>query len=180
MGKGQDYNPTPKYPSVTQTRTLCYKKIIQAENPNSATSLNMLNFKSILVGRGCHTSSEILDWLVGSQAGWLAGLLLSGIECLKQSICKSCRFCTSGRNLVLKVIQGWYGALAGWLAGWLRLAGRLWLVNVNANFILVHISLNICKKTELRPGRHSEITLLHRALHTSSHTLPITWPRTLS
>jgi hypothetical protein len=106
MGRAQDYNPILKYPSVTQTRTLCYRKIIQAENPNSATSLNMLNFKSILVGRGCHTSSKMLDWLVGSQAGWLAGLLLSGIECLKQCICKSCRFCTSGRNLVLKVIQG--------------------------------------------------------------------------
>ena len=103
MGRAQDYNPTPKYPSVTQTRTLCYRKIIQAENPNSATSLNMLNFKSILVGRGCHTSSEILDWLVGSQAGWLAGLLLSGIECLKQ-----CR------------------ALAGWLAGCGWVAGCDW------------------------------------------------------
>jgi hypothetical protein len=71
MGRAQDYNPTPKYPSVTQTRTLCYRKIIQAENPNSATRLNMLNFKSILVGRGCHKQNlGLAGWLAGRLAGW--------------------------------------------------------------------------------------------------------------
>jgi len=61
-----------------------------------------------------------LDWLAGWQGGWLAGRLFSTIECLEKRMGKSNRFCTSGSNLVLNVIQGQFEALAGWMAvaGW--------------------------------------------------------------
>jgi len=57
--------------------------------------------------------------------GWLVGLLFSRIECLKKRMRKSARFCTSGNNFVLNVIQNRFGALAGWLAVAGCLAGRL-------------------------------------------------------
>jgi len=51
----------------------CPLDIIPAEDfDNDLQFINILNFESILVDRGCHTSSEILDWLAGWQAGWLA------------------------------------------------------------------------------------------------------------
>jgi len=62
-------------------------------------------------------------WLAGWQVGWLAGLLLSRIECLKKRMSKSCRFYTFGSNLVLNVIQ----ARPIWGAGWLAVAGCDWL-----------------------------------------------------
>ena len=78
----------------------------------------------------------------------LSGHLFSTIEWLKKRISKSGRFCTSGSNLVLNVIQCRFGALAGWLtvAGWPAVtgclagrgwrAGRGWLGGWLANGIL--------------------------------------------
>ena len=102
-------------------------------NVNKTQGISILLESSIGVTLDfCHTSSEISDWLAGWQAGWLAGRLFSRIECLKKRIGKSGRFCTSGSNLVLNVIQCRFGALAesltvaGWPAVTGCLAGRGW------------------------------------------------------
>jgi len=96
--------------------------IIPAEDPNSDYILKHFGRQRL-----SHVQRNI------GLAGWLAGRLLSRIECLKKRIGKSDRFCTSGSNLVLNVIQSRFGALAGWLAvaGWPTVtgwpAGRGWL-----------------------------------------------------
>ena len=98
-----------------------WAKIIPAEDPNSDYILKHFGRQRL-----SHVQRNI------GSAGWLAGHLYSTIEWLKKRISKSGRFCTSGSNLVLNVIQCRFGALAGWLtvAGWPAvtgcLAGRGW------------------------------------------------------